>query len=350
MEKITDFYKDWMDSIANVQKAFWNFGAGERRESETAKKTHDLYEAWTGMGQSWANSMRDAFEEMMRATAKGAGRETLANIFSSAETYMKLFEFWLPVYKSLHEKTFDPASYQRWFDSAQYKAILDKVFDFISPGTVNEFYSQSLKYLETVTPVAQNFTKQFADLAQSGAKMYAGLLSGDVETTIKTYESILDAFQRGLSPMFRVPAMGKYREHVELTLNMLRKYPQFMAQYAKYQSLMHATGRKAMEKIMAQFAQRMKENAAMPGYDEFFKIWAEINEQAYGDLFNSEELVALQNELQNAGLTIKKDFQKLMELALANYPVVLRSEMDELYKIIHDLKKRVHDLEKEKAK
>jgi len=290
-----------MDSIANVQKAFWNIGGAAPRESDTTKKAHDLYEAWTGMGQSWANSMRDAFEEMMRATSQGVGREALANIFSSAETYMKLFEFWLPLYKSLQEKTFDPASYQRLFDSAQYKAILDKVFDFISPGTVNEFY-----------------------------------------------ENILDAYQRGLSPMFKIPAMGKYREHVELALNLLRKYPAFMAQYGQYQGRLYATGQQAMEKVMAQFIRRMKENSAPPSYDEFFKIWAEVNEQAFHELFTAEELVALQNELQNTGLAIKKDFQKLM--ALASYPIVLRSEMDELYKTIHDLKNRVHDLEKERQK
>jgi len=348
VEKITDFYKDWADNLANMQKAFGNFGAGERRESETAKKTHDLYEAWADMGQAGANSMRDAFEEMMKTFSKGAGRETLANIFSSAETYMKLFEFWLPVYKSLQEKTFDPASYKRLFDSAPYKEILDKVFDFVSPGAINEFYGQALKYLETITPMAQTFTKQFADLTQSGAKMYSGFLSGDLDAAAKTYENILETYRRGLSPMLKMPAMGKYREPIDLALNLLGKYPVLMAQYAKYQSLMHATGQKAMEKIIEQLARRMKENSAPPSYDEFFKIWAEVNEQAYNALFTAEELVTLQNELQNTGFAVKKDFQKLMELALANYPVVLRSEMDELYKIIHELKKKIHDLEKER--
>ncbi len=351
MEKIADFYQEWLNAPTKIMKNWMEAGENRRQafqEPETTKKAHDLHDTWMDMSHSWASSMREVFDNMMNTLPRGVGRETLANIFSSAETYVKLFEFWLPIYKSLQEKTFDPASYQRLLDPSQYQEVLDKVFDFVSPGAAKELYDQAIKYLEAVTPFAQSFSTQLADLAQSGARMYAGMLTGDLGETLKVYENILDAYKRNLNPMFKLPALEKFREHVELALNMLRKYPAFMVRYAKYQSLMHATGQKTMEKVMAQFAQKMKDQAATPSYDEFFKIWAEMNEQAYNELFSAEAFATLQNEVHNAGLEIKRDFQSLTELALAPYPVVLRSEMDELYKTIHDLKKRVHDLEKEK--
>jgi polyhydroxyalkanoate synthesis regulator phasin len=353
MEKIADFYQEWLNAPAKIMKSWMEAGENLRQafqEPETAKKTRNLRDEWMDMSQSWASTMREVFDNMMNTLSKGIGRETLANIFSSAETYMKLFEFWLPIYKSLQEKTFDPAAYRRFIDSSQYQEILDKVFDFVSPGAVKELYDQAIKYLETVTPFARSFTTQLADLARSGAGMYAGMLAGDWDEMLKAHENALDAYKRSLGPMFKLPAFGKFREHVELALDMLRKYPAFMVRYAKYQSMIHATGRETMEKVMAQFAQKLKDRAAAPSYDEFFKIWAEMNEQAYNELFSAEAFVTLQNEVHNAGLEIKRDFQNLMELALAPYPVVLRSEMDELYKTVHDLKKRVHDLEKEKMR
>ncbi|MGH7451255.1 MAG: poly(R)-hydroxyalkanoic acid synthase subunit PhaE, partial [bacterium] len=338
----TKIVKNWMEAGENLRRTFQ--GETARSEPEATQKAHDLRSEWLSISNSWASSMRDVFDNMMNTLSRGIGRETLANIFSSAETYMKLFEWWMPIYKSLQEKTFDPAAYQSLFDSKQYQEVLDKVFDFISPGAAKEFYDQAIKYLETVAPLAPSFTKQFADLAQSGARMYAGMLTGDFDAALKSYENILDEYKRSLGPMFKLP---KFREHVDLTLNLLRKFPAFMAQYAKYQGLMHTTGRKTMEKVMAQFAQKMKDPAAAPSYDEFFKIWAAANERAYNELFNAEAFTALQNEVHNTGLDMKRDFQQLLELALAPYPVVLRSEMDELYKTVHDLKKRVHDLEKE---
>jgi len=285
---------------------------------------------------------------MMSTLSQGVGRETLSNIFSSSETYMKLFEFWMPIYKSLQEKAFDRQAYQELFEPASYKEILDKVFDFISPAAIRDSYDQMLKYLEVVTPMAQAFTQQFADLSRSGARMHAGLLSGDFETALQTYENVLDTYKRSISPMLKLPAMGKHREKIELTLALLAKYPAYMAQYAKYQGLMHITGQKTMEKVMEQFAKKIKDPAATPSYDEFFKLWAGANEQAYNELFNAEEFTEHQNRLQNTGLEIKQDFQKLMELTLAGYPVVLRSEMDELYKTVQELRRKIHDLEKAK--
>jgi len=354
MENITDFYnewlkaqkqtmKNWMEAGDNLRQSFQ--GETKARDAETVKRAFDLHETFLGMHKSWAGAMNDAFAAMLKNLSTGIGRETLTNIFSSAETYMKLFEFWLPLYKSLQEKTFDPASYQQFFAPARYKEVLDKVFAFISPGSFQEIFDQVLKYLETVAPLAQSQTKQFAEFAQRHAERFSGFLGRDSEAALQAYENILDAYQKSLDPMLKLPAMGKSRENLELTLSVLKKYPAYMGQFAKFQNLMYGAGQKTMEKIMADFARRVKDNATMPGYDEFFKLWAEANDHAYHELFNTEEFSTLSAQLQSAGLEIRRDFQRLLELTLADYPVVLRSEMDELYKTIHELKKRIHDLE-----
>ncbi len=354
MENLNAFYDEWLDAQKKMMKNWMEAGdhlrqsfAGATRdqESETRKSTFDFHETLMGMHQSWASATASAFEAMQKNLSQSIGRETLTNIFSSAETYMKLFEFWLPIYKSLQDKTLDPASYQRLFEPARYKEILDKVFAFVSPGNFKEFYDLALKHLETVMPFAQSLNRQFAGFAQSHAEMFSGALGRDSEAAVKAYENILDAYQKSLGPMLKLPALGKARENIELTLSLLKRYPAYLAQYGKFQNHMYAAGQKAMEKIMAEFARRMKDQTAAQSYDEFFKLWAETNDQAYHELFNTEEFSALSAQLQSAGLEIRKDFQRVLELALADYPLVLRSEMDELYKTVHELKKRIHDLE-----
>ena len=44
-------------------------------------------------------------------------------------------------------------------------------------------------------------------------------------------------------------------------------------------------------------------------------------------------------------MDVKKEFEKQFEQVFENYPVVFRSEIEELYKTIHDLKKTVKDLQ-----
>ncbi len=354
MEKIVDFYQSWLNAQTKLMKNWMETGDGWRRsfqgetrarEAETMKRAFDLHETFMGAHQSWASAMNDAFATMLKSLSAGAGRETLANIFGSAETYMKLFEFWLPLYQALQEKTFDPAAYQQFFAPARYKEVLDKVFEFISPGNLKEIFEQALKYLETAAPQTQALNQQLADFAQRHAEMFSGFLGGDSAAAVKAYENILDTQEKSLGPMLKLPALAKASEQITLTFSLLKKYPAYAAQYGKFQNLMYTAGQKAMEKIMGDFARRVHDSVATQSYDEFFKLWAEANEHAYQELFSTEEFSTLNAQLQSVGLEIRKDFQRLMELALADYPVVLRSEMDELYKTIHELKRRIHDLE-----
>ena len=46
-------------------------------------------------------------------------------------------------------------------------------------------------------------------------------------------------------------------------------------------------------------------------------------------------------------MKLKKEIDAQMEQAISQYPIATKSELDELYKIIYDLKKEVKALKKE---
>ena len=68
-----------------------------------------------------------------------------------------------------------------------------------------------------------------------------------------------------------------------------------------------------------------------------------------GDQINVECFLTFQeiNGRIFTSLEIRQKNEKIQEIALANTPVVLRSEADELYETIYELRKRVHPLEKQ---
>ena len=55
----------------------------------------------------------------------------------------------------------------------------------------------------------------------------------------------------------------------------------------------------------------------------------------------------MQGEVLEASLNVRKHFFKLMELYLYDFPIALRSEMDDLYKTVYEMKKKVKSLEKQ---
>ena len=54
-----------------------------------------------------------------------------------------------------------------------------------------------------------------------------------------------------------------------------------------------------------------------------------------------------QGEFLDAYLKVRRHFHKLMELYLFEMPVALRSEMDDIYKTVYELKKKVRTLERQ---
>ncbi|MBK7669443.1 MAG: hypothetical protein IPJ32_20130 [Sphingobacteriaceae bacterium] len=53
----------------------------------------------------------------------------------------------------------------------------------------------------------------------------------------------------------------------------------------------------------------------------------------------------MKSETIGLGMDVKKQFEKQFENVFESYPVVFRSEIEELYKTIYDLKKTVKDLQ-----
>ena len=102
-----------------------------------------------------------------------------------------------------------------------------------------------------------------------------------------------------------------------------------------------------MKKVIESIAGKMKSGEEIKSFNEFFDLWIDTNEKTYLELFQTEEFSKLQGELLESTLNVRKHFFKLMELYLYDFPIALRSEMDDLYKTIYDLKKKVKSLEKQ---
>jgi polyhydroxyalkanoate synthesis regulator phasin len=65
----------------------------------------------------------------------------------------------------------------------------------------------------------------------------------------------------------------------------------------------------------------------------------------YVELFETDEYSKLMAEVSSLQLRIKKAIEVQSEKMFVNIPVATRSEMDEVYKTIYDLKKQVRQLQ-----
>ncbi len=331
--------ESWTDATKNFQKTFMGMEDVKEKTEGPAKDVFSLY-------NSWIKTVGKSFDEIMKNYPLGIGKDTFSKLFTGADAYMKLYEVWSPILKAIEGRNIDPESLKELLDPSKYKEVIDKTFGFSSPETITEFYGQASKIVETWGSSAQNFIKPWIDAMQKNMNVIPDVMAGKPEASQNAFHNLYAAFEQTFGKAMKMPPVGKDREKTELMMKTLDLYSLYLSKNTEFQHQIYVTGQKAMEKVIESVSQKIKDGIEIKSYDEFFKMWTDINEDEYYELFKSEDFSKLQGMLLDSALDTRKHFQKLMELYLEEFPIALRSEMDDIYKTIYDLKKKVRNLEK----
>jgi class III poly(R)-hydroxyalkanoic acid synthase PhaE subunit len=294
---------------------------------------------------SWTTSLMNALQGTGSADINLL-RETISKTLTGSNAYLKLYEVWLPLIKAIRERAASPDSYKELTDPAKYKEMLDRVFGF-DPTSASRIIEEVSKLLETFAGSSQGFTKPWRDATGQTLKSFPSLMEGRPEEFMKIFHTLFSAFDSTVGRTFLVPEIGKDREKIELLLRSLDDLSVYLARKTEYEHMMYVAGIRAYEKVIATVADKISRGEEFKKFDEFFDLWLDVSEKAYYALFQTQDFSKKQGELLEAQLNVRQHFFKFMELYLYDFPIALRSEMDDLYKTIYDLKKKVKSLEKQ---
>lgn len=331
-----EFVEKWSEAAANLEKGTPG-GGWNRTIPNFSQDFFSIHDAWRGTFAKY-------FDTLLQSHPFGTGRNTFSKLFGGADAYIKLYDFWEPLVTALREKTVTPESYKDLWDPAKYKEMMDKLFGFASPASVVEFHAQASKLLETWGMKAQGITQPWADAVEKNTQALMDLYTGDSEASMGMAHNAYTAFEQTFGKAFKLPAVGKDREQVELFLKTMDRFAIFAAKHAEFQQVIYVTGETAMEKVVEAIAKRVKENAETVTIEEFFKLWTSASEKDFLRLFKTEEFAKLQGVVLTAALDARRTYHRLMEVSLSDYPIALRSEMDDVYKTVYKLRKDTREV------
>lgn len=345
MENAQQYFDAWLkaqqtlldgfvENTRRTQQLF--FGPGMPGIAGDAGRFHDLHSSWTSAVLS---SMAEAGNSNIHVV-----KDSLSKVLGSSNAYMKLYEVWLPLFRAMRDKSLSADSYQSFMDPKNYKEVIDKIFGF-DPDAIKQMLNQAAEILELSTGSAQRFTKPWAEAARESMNALPQVAEGHPESFMKMFHAMFNAFDSTIGRVFHVPQVGKDREKIELLLRSLDDLSVYVVKNAEYQHTMYLTGLTALEQVVATLGEKIKAGDEIKQFDEFFDLWIDTSEQAYYALFQTEAFAKLQGELLDAALNVRQHYFKLMEMHLYDLPIALRSEMDDLYKTIYELKKKVRKLE-----
>ena len=348
MENAKEFFDGWLKSQSSILEGFMDM---TRKYQESfwrpvaAGGGMKQFGALPDMYASWLSALQNALHGT-GAGDRGLARETLSKTLNSSNAYRVLYEFWLPVFKAIQEKTFDPRTYMDLTDPKKFKEALDRVFGF-DPEVVSQVAVQASKFLEAQTGSAQQYMKPWVEASVKNLKTLPQLMEGRPDAYMQAYHTLFNAFDRTFGRIFHITPVGKDREKVELLLRSFDDLSVYFAKYTEYQNTMYTTGLSALEKVFMSASEKVSRGEDFKSFDEFFDLWVDVSEDTYFKMFQCAEFSKLQGELLEAALHVRGHNFKLMELHLYDYPIALRSEMDDLYKTVYELKKKVKSLERQ---
>jgi hypothetical protein len=346
-----DFYTNWYNSQMKLVED-WYVKAQEAAKttmdqakpfmSEEVKKNYDNA---MNTFNTWSDTMKKTYQEMAAGLKNNFSREAFAGMFSNNDMYMKMYSMFSPIMSAIQNKTFTPDMMKNLVNPEAYKEMMDKMFNF-APNQLKEMYEKNMALFSGNMKKAMESGKTMFDSMKENSMFD---MSGETFFTnmLSQYQSVNEGLKNTMSPFMKMMTPGADRNQLVSFADISDKLALYSIKNSQMQYMNYTVGNKALEAFGEKIYSNMQEGVEYKDFMALYNEWLSINDKVYVELFSTEEYSKLQAELSTISLTLKKEMSGQLEKMLVNVPVVPRSEMDELYKTVYELKKKVSSLEKQ---
>ena len=155
-----------------------------------------------------------------------------------------------------------------------------------------------------------------------------------------------DAYERTFGRLLESPSLGHTREMNEDLLKGFDAWLDYRRASFEYQVTLGETWIHAFEEIMRRLVTQAEKGETVPGVRKLLFLWVEVVDHTFTKVFRSEEYIRLQGQLVNAATAYKLREREIVDAFLKASHLPSRSELDEGYRRIYELRKEVKELRK----
>lgn len=323
------FANNSFEQFQNFTQQFWN------NSQNWMNQTNQFVQPWTNQFQNWGKGLNDS-------TLKDAW----SNMTNSSAAFVKFYEMWSPMLKNMQNNTFNAEWMKNTFNADAFRELMDRTMANISPVQTKELFAQFQNWVEMANNYSKHAYQQMAgNVPENFKNLTPFLLFGNDPTN--TANNAFAVYQRAVGPVVKLFYPGKESELNDLVSGMMEKVSAYGQKLAELQQQLYVNGSKTWEKFLFDNADQLKKGADLSNIQEQFQNWINKNEESMIELFKTDAFSKIQGELLDLGLDIRQRSEKVAETLLQPLPIMLRSEADELYTTIYELRKRLSALEKQ---
>jgi hypothetical protein len=332
IENQTNQAKTWFDQVNNATSKF-------KADINSANPSSDMF-------NKWMETVNNTYSEMSKSfSINNDAKGTFSGLFNNSQNYMKMFELWMPMLKSIQNKSFTPESFKQMFNAQLFKNMMDNVFnmqpDFMK-NMNNDFTSKMKESFGDFSKQTKGYYDTFSQNIHSnlneGNKVFGQFTD--------MYNQFTNSLNQAVSPLMKLMSPGDQKDQLNSFSELSNDFNHYNILNAQMQYMMYVTGIKAMEQAAENIYNKMNSGEDMSDFTAIYQEWLNINDKNFVTLFDSDDYSKMQSELNAYGMKIKQKMNLQMEKSLAHLPLINRTEMDELYKSFYDLKKQMTEMQK----
>lgn len=304
-------------------------------------------ENWTASFNQYSEMLKNNFSKWQESMQNGTTQDAYKNMINAAEGFTRFHEIWAPMWKSITEKSFNMDVYKQWMDPAKYKTLLDQYFGFM-PAENRQYFEQMSNMMQDGMKQAGNMgMQQFQQMrsmmnnmmpAVNPSEIFGGMLSG--------YNNAYNMMNEAYAPFTTMMTPNQHTKNLTEWQELANRAAVYNIKNAELQYMMYAQGAKVMDNLAENVMQKIQSGEEINSLMGLYQEWMNIGDKTFVSLFESDEYSKLMAEVSAMQLRLRKDMENQMEKFMTGIPVATRSEMDEMYKTIYDLKKQVRQMEK----
>lgn len=357
MNNPQEFFKNWYNQQMNqvkqmtdfnqsIYNSYANFG---KPASDYMNNFNTMNNAWTNIYNSWMGTLNTSYDTMMKNMNGSFNKDMFANYMQGNQMYLKMQEFFQPMAEAMQKGQFNFEAFKNYFNAEHYKNAAQQLFgNLYTGGNLKDAYEQGMKQMQNFFVNQNNLSKEYYSQIQNMANEYPQLFSGNFDKMKDLYAQMNNVFGKTFEPLLKLVNPGKEKENVEATIALMDKMAEYSIKQAELQLQLQATTQKSVEAVAKQYSERYSKPEAftqMPSAQEMYNEWVKTNEALFTELFASETFSKVKGEALNLSMDVKKHFEKQFENVFEHYPVVFKSEVEELHKTVYELKKQVKELQ-----
>jgi class III poly(R)-hydroxyalkanoic acid synthase PhaE subunit len=168
-------------------------------------------------------------------------------------------------------------------------------------------------------------------------------LEADGLTRLFDLESNRDlAFDR----LAEIPSVGSSREQNAKILRMFDAFVDLRKVNLKYRTVLARAMEQAVERTMDKLAGMAREGKEINSVRDLTRLWLGVADEVFTEMYASVDYVELQHEMSAAGMKFRIEQRQVVEMFLETLGMPTRSELDDAYRSLYEVRKEVKALKK----